>query len=275
MRISFRRAAAIGLSALGLTVFAQSAWANPFLPNVSNLNFVDYTGSAPKDCFTCVNPVGWTGGSGLIFVDAPGTATTGSNPIYGPFPTNSPVGGNFVQADGNPTYESGFNQTITGLTVGTTYTLSFYQAAGQQQGFSGATSEQWVVSLGTSGISLGGAGPVDPIYGPTQEYFNPDPTASIAISQVMNTPSGGITPWEYVSVNITADATTDILSFLAYGDKGSTVNLPPMVFLSGVNSVDVLPGVPEPVSLSIVGLGLAGLAAFRSRRRAKDGMSAA
>lgn len=84
----------------------------------------------------------------------------------------------------------------------------------------------------------------------------------------MTTPSGGVTPWEYVSVELKADATSDLLSFLAWGDNGSTVNLPPMVFLSGVNAPDVL--VPEPATLSIIGLGIAGLAANRVRRRRKQ-----
>ena len=53
--------------------------------------------------------------------------------------------------DGNPTFENSFNQVINGLTAGTTYTLSFWQAAGQQQGFSGDTTEQWKVFLAGTG----------------------------------------------------------------------------------------------------------------------------
>ncbi len=262
-----------GVAVAGLLVGMVRPGQAAFLPNVNNLNFVNYTGSAPPNCFTCVDPTGWTGGSGLIYVDAPGTAVTGGGNIdvYPGFPANSPVGGNFVEADGNPTYESGFQQMITGLTPGTTYTLSFYQAAGQEQGFANGTptSEQWIVSLGTAGLSVSQTGgPVDPVYGATGSYSNPDPTASIAVSQDMITPSGGNTPWEYVSVQLTADATSDLLSFLAWGDNGSTVNLPPMVFLSGVNSVDVLT-VPEPATLSVLGLGLAGLVGSRLRRRNK------
>src|ERR1700731_2995987 len=121
MLLCWRKSAAVGLSALGLSLgLAHPAGADPFLPNVSNLNFVDFTGAAPKNSFTAVNPVGWTGGTGLIFIDAPGTAESSSGGIgvYGPFPTNSPVGGNFVEADGNPDFGSGFNQVITGLTIG-------------------------------------------------------------------------------------------------------------------------------------------------------------
>jgi len=259
-----------GIFVAGLSFFAVPAQADPFLPGVQNLNFLSYTGTAPKSTFTNVNPVGWTGGSGLIFIDAPGTADDGSYlSVYGPFPKNSPVGGNFVEADGNPTFESGFNQTITGLTPGQTYTLSFYQAAGQQVGFGTglATTEQWIVSLGTAGLKLKGGGPVDPTYGPTDLYYNTDSSASIVSSQLMTTPSGGVTPWQYVSVNLTADSTTDLLSFLAWGDNGSTINLPPIVFLSGVNSVNVT--TPEPGSASLFAIiVLLGLGVAMWRRRA-------
>ena len=82
----------------------------------------------------------------------------------------------------------------------------------------------------------------------------------------MTTPSGGVTPWQYVSVNLVADASTELLSFLAWGDKGSTINLPPIVFLSGVNAPPGL--VPEPATLSLIGVGLVGIGAVRRRRRA-------
>lgn len=270
MHSVLRKSFAIGFFVIGLSLLTHSAHADEtFLPGVSNLNFLDYTGSAPKNYFTNVVPTGWTGGTGLIFIDAPGTADNGSYlSVYPPFPTNSPVGGNFVEADGNPTFESGFNQTITGLTPGTTYKLSFYQAAGQQFGFGNGlpTTEQWIVSLGTAGLSIAPGGPTDPIYGPTALYYSTDPTASIASTPLMTTPSGGVTPWQYVSVNLTANASTDLLSFLAWGDNGSTINLPPMVFLSGVNSQNVLP-TPEPGSLTLLGIPLLGLGVIIHRRR--------
>ena len=258
----------------GLSLLACAAQAVP-LPNVSNLNFIDYTGVNPKAPFTSVNPVGWVGGGGLIFIDspgAPGCSTCADGPVYlttyGPFP-NPPIPGNYVEADGNPDYEGSFSQMITGLTPGETYTLSFYQAGSQQYGFANGlpTTEQWVVSLATDPLSLcHNCGPVDPIYGQTSTYFNTDPLADIELSPLMITPSAGVTPWQYVSVELTAHATEELLSFVAWGDKGSTINLPPMVFLSGVNAPDVL---PEPATLALFGLGLVGLGASRMGRRAK------
>ena len=74
---------------------------------------------------------------------------------------------------------------ITGLTPGTTYTLSFYQAGGQQQGFASgkATTEQWIVSLGTRGLSDTERRPDRSDLRPTGSYSNADPNASIAVSR--------------------------------------------------------------------------------------------
>jgi hypothetical protein len=267
--------AAVGLSVIALSLgLSQPAHAVP-LPGLTNLNFLSYTGSAPKNTFTAVNPTGWTGGSGLIFIDAPGTSaadpTTACGPTYlstyGCPSTLAISGGyNLVEADGNPEFESGFHYAISGLTAGETYTLSFYQAASQQRGFTGDTTEQWIVSLGTSGLDvcagcLGGG---------NSYYSNADATASIVATSLMNTPSGGMTDWNYVSIDLTADASDQLLSFLAWGNNGNTANLPPMVFLAGVNSRPGL-NVPEPGTLSLLAvaaLGIGGLMRRRARRPA-------
>ena len=282
-KILEKTAAAGGLL---LLAFAAQA-ANPPLPNLPNLNFLSYSGpSAPKAPFTSVNPTGWTGGSGLIYIDAPGTSasdpTTACGPTYlstygCPSTLSIPGGYNFVEADGNPSFESGFNYLVTGLTAGQTYSLSFYQAGSQQRGFANGlnTTEQWIVSLGTSGMQFcNGCGAADAYYGGHDStYSNPDGTASVVATPLMTTPSGGMTDWQYVTVNLTADSSTDLLSFLAWGDNGNTVNLPPMVFLAGVQQA---PGynVPEPGTLALFGIGLLGMGAARLRRRSERSANA-
>jgi hypothetical protein len=247
------------------------------LPGLTNLNFLSYSGVAPKNSFTAVNPDGWTGGTGLMYIVAPGTSTSSPVTACGttylstwgcPSTLAIPGGYNYVEADGNPAFGSQFNYAITGLNVGETYTLSFYQAASQQGPNSGAfygdTTEQWIVSLGTSGLV---ACPNCLGY-PNSSYSNADPNASIVATPLMNTPSMGLTDWNYVSVDLTADAANQVLSFLAWGDNGSTANLPPMVFLAGVNSQPGLT-VPEPATLALLGIGFLGFAASRMRRPAK------
>jgi hypothetical protein len=200
---------------------------------VTNGGFEFFTGTAPKDFIANVLPTDWSGGS-YTFVDAPGTAVTAPGiEVYGPFPATSPDGGNFIESDGSSGLRYPISQTISGLTAGQSYNVSFYQAAGQQLGDSGPTTEQWQVTLDSS----------------TQ------------FSALMSIPQGGVSPWEPQTLTLTADSTSDVLSFLAIGGGGG---VPPIVFLDGV---DMESSVPEPSAvLLLAGIGVS-IGIVKIRRR--------
>jgi hypothetical protein len=269
LRSSTRSLGMLGLSAFALALTAYGAQAD-VLP-VQNLLFDDFNSPsiAPKSIFTNANPVGWTGGTGLISIDAPGTADQvgngGGNPyaVAGPF-ADPPPGGNFIQADGNPTFETSFNQVINNLTVGTDYSLSFWQAAGQQAGFAGATTEQWKIFFGTGSFAVNCNN--SPCTISTTGDITEHDTA------LMNTPSQGMAPWELVSTDFVASATSETLSFLAWGDGGNTFNLPPTVFLAGVNSPSLI---PEPSTWAMMVLGFLGMAYVGRRRLMKRAVATA
>ena len=193
---------------------------------------------------------GWTIGSGTYgFLMSPGAAdTTGAySPQFGntltlwgtnngglvSLPASSPDGGNYVLLDAADGYRgAGISQTLTGLTKGQQYAVTFDWASGQQHGYDGMTTESLQVSLGSQ----------------TQT------------SSVVTNVSHGFTPWQQQTFIFTADGTSDVLNFLAVGTPSG---LPPMVLLDGVS----FGAVPEPGSLALVAVGLVVTATVRRRRR--------
>ena len=150
------------------------------------------------------------------------------------YPASSPDGGNFLAVDAAPTYQGTFFQSISGLKVGWSYILTFYQAAGQQNGatYNKPTTEQWNVTFGSQTF----------------------------LSTLMNNPVQSFTAWNSQTMRFTASATTQVLTFLS---QGGPDGLPPFVFLDGVNLVETT---PEPSTLVYAGVGLAGLIAARRLR---------
>ena len=161
--------------------------------------------------------------------------------------------GELVAFDGDPTpgARQTMSQTISGLTVGGTYTLTFSWGATQYQFINGssfncsgcwigATTNEMVVSLG----------------GETQD------TATV------NVASKGFTGWMPESMTFTATSASEMLVFLS---EGGPTSLPPVALLDGVSLTGDVPGAaPEPGTWAMMGIGFAGLgfAAYRRRRKA-------
>jgi PEP-CTERM motif len=141
--------------------------------------------------------------------------------------------GNFAALDGESS-PAPLTQTIMGLTVGETYTLSFRYAFAQQTGFMGNTKQSVTASLGGSDI----------------------------IQILVNPQSKGFFGWGTFTDKITADATSETLSFLAAGSPAA----PPFTLLS---EISLTGGVPEASTwaMMLIGFGGVAFAAFRSRRR--------
>ena len=193
----------------------------------------------------CTTAVGWNS-NGYAFLFAPGTAdTTGSEfvmgccglKLWGPndgsnngLPPSSPAGGNFLAADGAFDVQPIW-QNVTGLTKNTHYTVSFWYAGAQQYIYTGANTEQWIVSFGS------------------QTQATP----------ILSNSSEGFTTWYYQTFTFTADGTSDVLSFVA---KGTPNGVPPFVLLDGVG----VTAAPEPGSLLLLGSAVLGFGGLLRRR---------
>ena len=201
--------------------------------------FLCGAGSTSSTCASTVTD--WTAtcsSQGCLSTNSPASLVTGNGSAFnGGFglagsPVNSPDGGYYIADDGDPTYSSLLSQTITGLTQGQAYTVSFYQAGASQGDISDPTSADWQVSLG----------------GETEQ------------SPTMNTPADGFTPWSLQTLTFVADGTSALLSFLSQGTPSGE---PPLALLDGVS----VNAVPEPATLGLLCAGSVGALVARRRRR--------
>jgi len=234
---------------LATAAFGQAAQASQ-INLVTNGNFDQSTYSNNSQFgtgFGGQGVTGWTGGTGYQLYFFNGTASvdsansqydngynTGSEKFY--TMPGSPTGGtgNFVALDGDQTVGGGgsISQTISGLTIGATYTVTFDWATGQLQSRTGATTDNVNVTFGNQSNT----------------------------TQTVSDASDSSTPWLQQSFLYTATSATETLTFLA---QGTPTGLPPMVALDGISVVQT----PEPASIAVMGSGLVLLGYFYRRRR--------
>jgi len=177
-----------------------------------------------------------------IYVWGPQTPPNKGGPQNNGF-TGSPNGGYFLGMDGGYA-TAAMSQQINGLTVGTSYTLSFEYAFGQ-------FTDQFLQTDQSITVNFGGS---------------TDTTGTYTV------PDRGFSGWHQYSKSFVATSTSQLLSFLAVGPYG----LPPVAFLDNVrlespNGPPPPNPVPEPATLSLAALGACAVFGRYRRLKARQG----
>jgi PEP-CTERM motif len=192
---------------------------------------------------------GWsvTGSGALSYIIGPNSSVPGAHN----FPMSpSPAGGDYYAADASPEFDNGvyLYQMINGLVPGEEYSVTFYQA-GASYTKNISDSAQWQVNFGgTLDFTPDGGTTLAEVLGGTTQ-----------LSPLMNLDTSHGSPWTLVTMDFTADSTSDLLSFFATG-----TGAPPFALLDGVS----VAAAPEPATwmMMLIGIGAAGGILRRQRR---------
>lgn len=145
----------------------------------------------------------------------------------------SSIGHGSVFASDSQWYAAALSQSINGLTIGGTYTLTFdYSLAQQFITREANANNYWAVTLG-------------------------DQTQNTSLLSIEG---GGFSGWKTSTMTFTATSGTELLSFLA---SATGAGAPPFLLL---DNVSLTAAVPEPSTWAMM-LGGVGLMGFMARRR--------
>jgi hypothetical protein len=221
--------------------------------------------TAAQQANTCGNP----GPGSAAHIGVATNVNPVNNAVVGQ-PLNSaalPAGTNFyAEDDGDPTYGAPISTQMTGLTVGATYQLSFWQASNEEDGNDKAYSDTWEVFV-MPGASAG-------------EYICPTGICTTAVdpggiqpvftSAAMTNPGNAETPWQLQTFNFVATQANEILEFVtdAVGTAGFQ---PPILDLAAVTTTQVVAPEPGTWVLMVLGIGLVFGASKLRRKRAHLG----
>ncbi|WP_288380541.1 PEP-CTERM sorting domain-containing protein [uncultured Massilia sp.] len=228
------------LSVLAI-ITANTAGAVPLVVN-GNFELMTNGGnkqlsSKPLNVANRTTLVGWTSSNGndggYNFVLDTGLITTGASAIALKKYESGVSHGNVFASDALY-YPGVLSQSITGLTPGASYLLSFDYALGQQSGFNGPNLNNfWHVGFGKA----------------------------VQDSKKLSIENGGFSGWQTATMKFTAESADQVLSFLALSNSPGA---PPFMLL---DNVDLRADVPEPSTVSMMMLGGFGLLGFMARRR--------
>ncbi|WP_340318319.1 PEPxxWA-CTERM sorting domain-containing protein [Rhizorhabdus argentea] len=178
---------------------------------------------------TTATSIGSPADFGTIWLAGPGNGFANSQ---------AGTGGNFFAGDGQ--YHVGqLTQTISGLIIGQSYTLTFDYAGAQVRGYNAVTTHAWDFGLANEGLN--------------------------SVTQTLTNGSGGFTGWYTATFDFVASQASDTLYFMA---AGTPAGQPPMSLLDNVSLIGpVVSAAPEPATwmTMLIGFGIIGFI-MRARR---------